>query len=315
MYTGRVYVVDPGSGPADPPRLVKLLEIPGLLTFAGQIDSEGYLWLATPDLDPRGGPHDRSYVLDPHSGTVHRVIALPRELRAVADVNVGPERVYVRSWRDGFSAAIGTVPRACVRDATQCQATLFTELGNVGLTPERSLHLTQQALYSFSNSNSRDGRRSIDRINLDTGAIVQSSPLENEFAFDSTSFYAVGQFIQGRNELVRLDRETLTETARAPSPRGSLIAVQYPFVYTSSHLINTVEVHDAETLELIRTIDVTGAGGVNATFGFVAPGVLMLNGNTSLDVSTGALLRDPAEVTFGALQLAVRLPEGHPLAY
>ncbi len=73
----------------------------------------------------------------------------------------------------------------------------------------------------------------------------------------------------------------------------------------------------AETLEIVRTFDVSSSGGVHASFGFVAPGVLLLNGTSSLDVTTGQVLLDPAH---GVAQLgfgprATTLPEGHPLAY
>ena len=310
---GSIHLFDPGTGTSDPPRLVRSIRLPNLLPQAAQVDHDGYVWVAVPDHSVER-VHRAAYVVDPHAATVHRVVALAEEVRAAADLVIGPERVYLYAWRNGFSGGVGTVDRGCVADRTRCGATLFSELGNVGSTPERAFHLSDRWLYVASNMNSRDQRRALNKIDLATGQIVATSPNENDFAFDDRSLYTVGYLEPGAAYLVRLDRETLAETGRDDA---SLIAREGSSLYVSDYQSNTVQVRSTETLEVVRTFNVSASGGVLAPFGFVAPGVLMLNGAASLNVATGKVLLDPAreqaELGFGPN--ASRMPEGHPLAY
>ncbi|MFN3596419.1 MAG: hypothetical protein ACK41D_04010 [Rubricoccaceae bacterium] len=300
---------------------MRSVEIPGLVVNAAQVDRDGYVWVATPDTDPagrRGGVHYAAYVVDPHAGRVHRIVRLPDEVRAVGDLVIGPEWVYLRSWRNGFSGAVGRVSRACVQDGAACGAELFTQLGNVGGSSERGFLLTANALYSSNAANSRDNRRSFDKINLAGGQITASSTYSGNWCADQGSLYVVGYFEPGVPSLVRLDKGTLAKTAQVGvSADETLIAYEGGLLYLSGYQRTRVLVRSAETLALVREFDVAAAGRVGPVFGFVAPGVLLLNGVASLDVQTGGLLLDPARgrVNLGPIPLAVRLPEGHPLAY
>lgn len=318
---GHLVVFDPGTGPEAPPRVIRSFSIPDHITIDAQMDRDGFVWVATPDLSRSvgGGASRVVYVVDPHASTVHRVIRLPHELRAVGAVLVGPEQVYLRAWRDGFSGGIGAVDRRCALDQNRCEVQLFTELGNVGNTSEKAFHLTDNALYSFSLGNSRSGQESTDRIDPRTGEITESSPYSGTFVFDEEAFYVIGyQFddVPGTKTITRLEKQTLTETGREAGDArwDNLIAIEGDRLYVTGFNDPAIEVRSTETLEPVDTLDVSATNGATAVFGFVAPGVLMLNHNAWLNTETGEVVADalPLEAQFSQ---ALRLPEGHPLAY
>lgn len=316
----RLVIFDPGTGPEDPPRIIRSLLIPDRYINDAQIDRDGYVWVATPDRNRNagGGPIRETYVIDPHTGTVHRMLRLPSELRAVAGVIVGPELVYLRAWRDGFSGGIGVVDRECVFDANKCEVRFFTELGNVGGTPERAFHLTEDALYSFSGRNSRDNRESTDRIDPQTGEITASSAISGTFALDEQSFYVIGYQVPGVNSAIQINKETLEREAEVEvDPFRPWLALDENRLYVASSPTAhepSIEVYSAETLAALDTLDIPAAGEPSAVFGFVAPGVLLLNNTAWLNTETGEVMADafPLDPFFSH---ALRLPEGHPLAY
>jgi hypothetical protein len=321
---GHVVLFDPGTGPDDPPALVRSFRIPDHYTRDAQMDRDGFLWVATPDR-PAQGTLQVAYVIDPHTGTVHRTIRLPRELRAAAAVVVGPERVYFRAWRDGFSGGVGAVDRGCATDASRCEVELFTELDDVGTTPENAFRLTDDALYSFSGLNSRDRRRSTDKIDPQTGEILASSPYSGTFAWNDTSLFVIGAqtgFTAGTYYLLRLDANTLDlidqeqiglNTGQIALEDGLLYLTKYTYP-NAQQSPAVIEVRSAETLDLVDTIDVSASRGATAAFGFVAPGVLMINHTSYLDVRSESVTANafPAESIFS---YALRLPEGHSFAH
>ncbi len=322
VISRRVVVFDPGTGPDDPPRILRSIRVPGRVMYDAQIDRDGFVWIATPDRggDFGSGPIRESFVVDPYTATVHRVLALPSELRATAALLVGPEKVYLRAWRNGFSGGIGAVDRQCVFDETRCEVEFFTELGDVGNTPEQVLHISGESLYSFSGSNSRANRHSTDRIDLQTGEIIATSALSGSFAFDDEAFYVLGnQQGLSRRVVVRLDKETLGEAERmgVDQQRDDLIAVEGDRLYLGGFGDDFIQVRSAETLGSLGTIDISAAGDATAAFGFVAPGVLMLNHTSYLDVEAETVMpilpeASPIDVWFSQ---ALRLSEGHPRAY
>ena len=310
----RVWLYRLGSGPADPPRLVRSIKVPIVITNQAQVDARGYVWVTAPDLS-RSGVHRQMYVVDPHAGTIHRAIDLPGELRAAADLSIYDEGVFVRAWRNGFSGGIGRVDPDCPVDPLRCEAVLLTELGNVGGSFNPSIVLHDGWLISTSVPNSRDDRQAIDRIDVATGDLVESLAFAGKIELDEGELYASVRGYGPGNALVVLDPST-SEVLRSQSIQYlPLIAVEDGVVYLSNYRADVVYAYDAQTLEQVRTYRVPDAGGVLNPFGFVAPGVLMLNGLVSLDVATGDLLRDPSEgeVDLGFGPSELRLPQGHPL--
>lgn len=316
----RLVIFDPGTGPEDPPRVIRSLKIPNRYIRDAHIDRDGFIWVATPDLNGAagGGSIRETYVIDPHTGTVHRMLELSHELRAVAGVIVGPELVYLRAWRDGFSGGIGVVDRACVFDASRCEVRFFTELGDVGGSPEQAFHLTDETLYSFSAGNSGNRRSPINKINPQTGEIVESAPYAYSFVFDEESFYTIGYHVPGVNSVMQINKETLEREAEVEiGPYRHWLALDEDRLYVARSATAgepSVEVYSAETLSALDTLDISAAGQTSAVFGFVAPGVLLLNNTAWLNTETGEVMADafPLDPFFSH---ALRLPEGHPLAY
>lgn len=309
-----VQIVDPGTGPDDLPRLLRTIRFPEHLVNEQQIDSDGFLWVTTPD--GYGGPLRVTYVVDPHAGRVHRAIELPHELRAAAGLSVGARDVYLRAWRDGFSGGIGVVSRTCASDPDACGVRLLTELGNVGGTPDgQSLHLDDGNLYSFNTGNSRDQRESTARLDPTTGAEVASYPLSGASVSDDDHFYVIVLREPGRFALVRLDKLTLQEEDSVDVPGDPFqVAYDQGQVYVSDGARSTVKVYDAATLDAVTTIDISAAGAKEAAFGFLAPGVLLLNHHAWLNTQTRTVVPDgfPLQESFSK---SVRFPQGHPLAH
>ena len=309
-----VQIVDPGTGPDDPPRLLRTIRFPEHLVNEQQIDSDGFLWVTTPD--GYGGPLRVTYVVDPHAGRVHRAIELPNELRAAAGLSVGARDVYLRSWRDGFSGGIGVVSRTCASNPDACSVRLLVELGNVGGTPDgQSLHLDDESLYSFSRGNSRDQRQSTARLVAATGMEIASYPLSGTSTSDDDHFYVIVLREPGRFELVRLDKLTLQEEDRVDVPDDPFqVAYDQGRVYVSDGRLSTVTVYDAGTLDFVTRIDVSAAGAKEAAFGFLAPSVLQLNHHAWLNTQTRTVVPNafPLQESFSK---SVRFPQGHPLAH
>ena len=316
ILPGRVAFVRPGTGPDDLPELVRTLDIPDVVTWDAQIDRDGYVWVATPDA-AGGGSIREMYVVDPHAAKVHRVIEFPDELRAPANVLVGPDAVYVQAWRSGQTGGIGRIDRACPLSGA-CRATLLTELDSVGPSGNQSLRLLNGDLYSF-----RSGDRPVGalRIDLPSGEVVAQwmSFRAGTNATDGRSFYVVGYFEPGVNSIARLDAETLAETARVgiasdSDDRMSLVAVEDGALYLGGYRSRYIDVRSAETLERVRTIDISSASRASSNnFGFIAPGLLLINMLDVVDVRTGEVYAGVLpERAFDAQ--ALRFPEGHPRA-
>lgn len=320
IVTGQSLVLlDPGSGPTNPPRAVRRYQLPGLLIKDAQMDADGFLWVATPDRSLAGGILRYVYVIDPSEARVQRRILVPSELRSVAAILVGPDRIFLRSRRDGFSGAIGVVDRRCALNGDACRAEIFADLGNVGGAAMNGLRLMGERLYSFSNRNSRDNRRATDIVDTQTGEIILSSPISGGAAVNATSLYVEGYFEPGVFQIVRLDRQTLIETGRARFGHGGgRIAVADGRLYSSDSRDPTLFVYDADTFAPVQEIDVgeierTSTGWISDALGPVAPGVLLLSHTSWLDTTTGTLHANEIPIESNGSS-ALRLPEGHPLA-
>lgn len=313
VVPGRVFVFAPGTGPDDPPQIVRSIRIPEHLTNDAQIDRDGFLWVATPDRNST--PLRVAYVIDPSTGEVLRVIELPGDLRAVAALLVGPDQVYLRSWRDGFSGAIGSVDRQCVTDASRCSVSILTDLGDVGTTPEQAFHLDGNTLFSFSNPNSRSNRESIDKVDISTGKIIKSTPFGSTFSFDESYIYTVAYFTSGTNSIVKIDKDNLDVLVqKSIGSNISLISIQGDLIYLTGFNSSIVEVRHKDTMEMVRQIDVSSTGGATALFGFVAPDVLLLNHTSFLNTRSDDTVLDAFPINAQFSQ-GLRLPEGDPLAY
>ncbi len=313
---GSVWLYTLGTGPSDPPRLVRSIRLPGLITTTAQVDAHGYIWVATPDQET-AGPYDAMHIVDPYEARVHRTIELPDDLYSVADLSVYDDAVYVRAWRDGFSGGIGRVDPACATDEDRCAVEPFAELGNVGSTYQPSLRRVGGSLYSSSTANSRDERPSTDSIDPATGEITKSVSFSGKTETDGRSLFLTTRDYTGTQTLVQLALGSLDVLGAVETPGVALVAVQDGRVYLSYYESTSVRVYDAETLEPLQTYDVRTAGGVYDTFGFVAPDVLMLNGTAALDTSTGHVLLDPShgQANLGSGPGDLRLPQGHLLGF
>lgn len=313
---GRVQIFDPGTGPSDPPRLIRTIRVRNHIVTDAQIADDGYLWVAPPDFE--GGTLRVVYVVDPHTGIIHRNIETPANLSAIAGLTIGPDAVYLRAWRDGFSGGIGVVSRSCVATSTDCNVRFLSELGDVGGTPERALHYEPGALYSFNGSNSRAERLSTVRIDPSTGDERATTALSGTSTFDAESFYVLALRGPGERNLIRLDKETLREEASARIGINAFqIAHESGRLYVTDGLLQTVEVYNAATLESVETIDISEAmiaGAPEAAVGFIAPHVLILNHHSYLNTETNEVVSDafPLDLNFSQ---ALRLPQGHPLAF
>lgn len=304
--------VRPGAVSGELPTLIRCIQSPvEIRNEVSQIDQDGYLWMATPDYGD-GGPQRQVLIADPSTGRVVRVITVPSELRGVGDLIIGPDRVYLRSWRDGFSGAVGVVDRRCAQDETACDARVFTDLGQAGLSSNKAFHLTDQYLYSFSNKSSApEGRGAIDQIDLQTGDIVRSRDLaESGFSVGDVAAYG-GDFFLGREGLTRLDAETLETAVQKPGPDGYLVAAWGGLVYRASVSSAEIEVRSAETLDVVSQINIAATGLTDNAFGFVSPGVLMLNQESFLNVLTGEIAANHfPKVTVSVGGSALRLGAG-----
>jgi hypothetical protein len=318
--TRDVQLFEPGTGPADPPRLVRSFGFPhaGSSPHEAQVDRDGYLWVAIATVN--GASLRAAYVIDPHEGTVVRRIQLPDELRAVANLVVGPDHVYLRAWRNGFSGGVGAVDRRCARAAEFCEVRLLTDLGDVGNSPPGTFHLTDGALYASSLPNSRANRESTDRIDVRTGRITSSARVGGMMAFSDEALFIASTVIVNNNtvahNIIRLDKETLAETARVRlnSNLQGLVAAEGDRLYIGGFDYPEVEIRSAQTLELLDTIDISPVRGSSLAFGFVAPGVLLLGAQAYLDVRSGEVVADAFPIEGGDFALGLHLPEGHPLA-
>ncbi len=321
-YVGResVTVFDPGTGPSDPPRVVRSFTFPDMAVYDAQMDADGFLWVATPDRALVGGILRYVYVVDPAQARVQRRITVPNDLRSVSALLVGPDRVFLRSQRNGFSGAIGAVDRRCAVDPDVCEATVLTDLGDVGGASSGGLRLSGETLYSFSNRNSQADRQSVDAIDTRTGEIVRSSSRTGMVAADATSFY-IATYVDGEATAIRLDPATLAETGRGRLlNREFRIAMMDGRLYAANSRDPTLFIYDAATLEPAGEIDVSeierlSAGYVTYALGRLAPGVLLLNHSSWLDTTTGTVHADVLPfVPDGRNSQSLRLPEGHPFA-
>ena len=310
-----VYILDPGSGPDDPPQAVRSYRFPDFLVWDAQIDADGYLWVATPDRAMAGGILRYVYVVDPATARVVRRIRVPQELRSVVRLLVGPERVYLRSQRNGFSGAIGVVDRRCARDADACDARLLTELGDVGLPPAHALRLIDGELFSFSNGNSQARRQATHVIDPETGQIVRSTPTAGDSGVDGESLW-----IQTLDyTIVRYDRATLAETGRFRHRGVNMIAVAEGKIYVGDIGEPSLAVYDAATLEQVDPIDLGAVergpyGYVTYALGLAAPGMLLLNHTSWLDTTTGEVHAGALPFETNGMTSQLRHPQGHPLA-
>ena len=313
---GSVHVFDPGTGAA-PPRLVRSLKLPGLAPEDAQIDREGYLWVAVPD-GLENSVHRAAYVIDPFAARVVRVVKLEEAVRASAHLVIGPDRVYLMAWRNGFSAGVGSVSKACVQDTSQCTATLLTELGNVGLGVGKPLQLDGEWLYASNASNTRDRRAALTRIDAQSGEIEKQNGLTGVVATSPTSIFLSVSNPQNAQQrwLLRLDKETLSEQARVEI-NVFKADWQGDFLYTHPGGRGPVDVRSATTLELVRTIDIGAAGEVRPNFGFVVQDRLMITPQATLNVVTGEMSLDPAYSAdqLGQVPGAPRMPEGSAYAF
>ena len=317
MAAGDIHLFDPGTGPERPPRFVRRLETTGLLATSAQVDANGFVWLAAPD---RFSGNARSvnralYVIDPHAANVVRRIELPGSLTSVGDVLVSGDWVYLYAWRNGFSAGIGRVAKACATDAARCEATLFTELGDVGAGIERPMHRWGPWLYVVAARSSRSPADSLFKIDAQSGVVKERSVDVGRFAFDGEALF-LGP-APSHTALLRVTKEGLRQTASAPT-MADVLAVDAGRLYMSNRDHDWFEVRETTTLALVSSGKRPGGMGSDA-FGFVAPGMLMLDGVTTLDVRTGTLYQDPASAEvlagFDGDWSAPMLPEGHAYAY
>ena len=266
---GSVWLYDLGSGPDDPPRLVRSIRMAGVLPSAAQVDARGYVWVAAPYVEAGGsGASYTLYVVDPHAGTVHRALDLPLALGTVDDVAVYDDAVFFRSVGGG----VGRVDPACAVAEARCAVSPFAALANTTGARSPSLLRVGGSLYAASTTSDANDQPGLERVDTATGDVVRSAPFSGRTTTDGERLYL---------------------TARLPSDGPTLLALRL----------------DDLGVERSRRI-ATGAG-------FVAPDVLMLNGTAALDVSTGRLLLDPARgsADLGSSPGALRLPQGHPLAY
>lgn len=321
VMAGRLVFFRPGTGADDPPELVREILIPGVHTWDAQTDRDGFVWVATPDADA-GGSIREMYVVDPHEARVHRVVQLPKSLRAAAAVFVTDRGVFIQSWRNGFEGGVGVIDRACVAGG-DCRAELLTDLGPVGVDSETPFLLREPYLYSFRGSSSQDDGGGIAKIRLPSGEIEAEWPSDYAppFVTDGESLFMAGFFEGGVNSLVRVDVETLKERGRVPLPSGyeealTLMASYDGEIYLGGRGSRTIEVRSMETLEIVRAVDITAAAeDVTSAFGFVAPGLLMLSERDFVDVRTGEVLSGVFPPFRRSLFVQpVRMPEGHPFA-
>lgn len=307
---GYVVVFDPRAEGG--PEIVRTIRVPGHLTNDAQIDSDGFLWIATPT---RNSASLRvTYVVDPFSGAVERVLSLPETLRATAGLVVGTDFVYLRAWRDGRSGGVGKVSRRCTADPSACTVTLMTELGDVGSSTEQGLRLDGSTLYSWSNPNSVANRESVDTIDTTTGRILRSAPFGGNAVMTNDFIWSIGFYEPNVNTIVKLNKRTLEVVARIEVPgefeaQQALIAIEGDNLYVTGYLKPTVDVRSASTLALVRTLDVSGSGGATGAFGIVAPGVLVLS-HRAFAVVDGDAVRLGTMPVDAQFSLALRLAEG-----
>ena len=310
---GSVWLYRLGDGPGEPPRLVRSIRMRAVLPAAAQVDARGYVWVAAPYVEAGGsGPSDVLYALDPHAGTVHRAIDLPKDLGTVADVAVYDDAVLFRS----VSGGVGRVHPACMADPARCAVSTVAPLDNAVGASAPSLFVVGKSLFAVSSRN--DGQPELERIDLASGRVTHSVPFSGRAVTDGAHFYfTTRDYAEGPTLVaVRLD-DLVVVRSRPVQSAYSFTALQNGSLFVSGRSTSRVEVYDAATFEPVRSIDVAEAGGVSETFAFVAPDVLMLNGTASLNVATGDVWFDPARGTaeFGASGGGpIRLPQGHPLA-
>lgn len=314
---GAIQIVDPGTGPADPPRLLRTLRLERHIVNEAQIADDGYLWVASPDFE--GGTLRVVYVVDPYAGTVHRAIETPPALSAIAGLTVGPDDVYVYAWRSGPSGAVGAVPRACASASRVCDVRLLAEFANVGLTPERALHYERGRLYSFSLGRIEENKPDeTARLDPATGRMLGMYPFTGSSTFDADDFYIMILRGPGQKELVRVDKETLQEEDRQPIGINAFqIAYDAGKLYVTDGVLTTVEVYDAATLDRVEVIDGSAgirAGSPEAGVGFLASGVLMLTHRAWLNTETKRVVTDafPLQENFSH---APRQAQGQPFAW
>lgn len=310
---GGIQVFDPGTGPDDPPQLVRTIQFEAHNVNDAQIGSDGYLWVATPDASA-GGSLQVFYVLDPHTAEVHRAVEVPLELRAVAGLTVTPGGVFFRAWRDGFSGGIGVVSRSCVSAARECDVDLFAELGDVGVGTEILLRYREGSLYSFNTSSSRSETEFVKRYDPTTGRELA------RFAKGGTSGWGqLGPTLEhvsaGVQSLFRLNATTLAaEAERTVEGFLSSVGVEGGTVYAVDYQTPVVQTFAEGDLTPLRDIDVGAAGRPLPCFGFMAPGVLMLRYDAWLNTRTGDVVTDAFPLSAQSCE-SLRLPEGHPLAF
>lgn len=315
-------LMDPGTGPDAPPRFVRAFDLSRMIVNVSQVDRDGFVWLGMPDGGTTGVPHNELFVLDPHTATIHRRILLPETLRGIAHVIISEDAVYLRAWLDGFQAAIGMVPRACVHDATRCDARLLTDLGRAGLSGEYAFHLRGDTLYSFSGGSGSTTASRLDLIARTTGANLRSTTgVSSSFSVRPDALHFVrSSGASGGFDVTRMDPTTLDVLARAPAilignSGEEYLARQGASLYTSSHRSTVLFVRDAHTLAVTDTLRLPPFEyGMTPVFGFVAPDMLLLNGGTAYDTRNGRLLTRLAPDRFTAtFTQGLMLPQGHPL--
>lgn len=313
---GRVLLVHPGSGSADPPRFVRAFRTPWANATAAQADADGYPWLAAPYAEIGNLPSFSSLVvLDPHAGVVHRVLRLPANVPGVYDLLVTPGAVLLRPYDSEIPGVIAAVDPACVHDTARCAIRTWAALGNRSIPHGRSLQTVGDTLFAFNSPYASSALRVLDLFRLSTGErIGRVDHPDMDAVVHPDAVHAFAR-VDGTTHVVRRDRATLALTAQArtlsgdgPSEYG-LIARDGDRVYTSSDGAEWVVVRDAATLDVVTTWR-TGVAAA-PVFGLLAPGVLLLNGQTALDTSTGALVELGAP-DFNWRSEALRLPAVSP---
>lgn len=294
---GPVVLLDPGTGTADPPRFVRVFDMPWGSVATAQLDADGYLWLASPSVRTaiESASNDRVVVLDPHTARVHRVLALPAGRRTPLDLIVAGERVIVRSWESSEPAALLVAETACARDAARCQVREWADVGAAVAWPQSSLRVSGDTLATVSAEYLVNDPSWLDLWRLSTGErIARVDSVGRDALFTPDALIDL-RWRDGRREWVRLDRQTLAVTARAAGVGGSgtsesFVTRQGDRLYAARQDQTTVVVRDARTLAVVETLD-TGSVAT-AVFGFVAPDVLLLNGRTAYDVAARRPLAD-----------------------
>ncbi len=275
------------------PELIKIIHIDSDLSIdMARIDKDGYIWFAADTFDKFYDSNEYIYLINPHSGEIHKSIKLPNELRGPDSIVFGKDKVFISSKK----ISLGSI------DRNNFTVETLTISDNYGWALSPGLEFINDNLYYFGYWTNENFELQEDNVILqfdtEKNKLVREVFYSGHYTFDENYFYTNGYFSIGDTVLPRLYKLNISDLRVEQEilfNNKSYIACDEEFLYSANRINPIVDVYRKSDLEKVRTIDFSDITKIqrnyfNNNFGFITKELLMLNQASFYNVKTGEIL-------------------------